>query len=114
MFVAPGTRNVSRKVSVDSIGDAGTDDLLRNLYSLAFRQESAWGWLTAICFLTVPLWISFVCWSEGNLVCATVFGAVGAAILGLRLYCLRLTGRQEMGPDGGSKAPAKLEAHAAE
>jgi len=51
---------VSRKVSVESVGDDWTDDLLRTLYVLAFRQDGVRGWLTAMGFIVIPVWISIV------------------------------------------------------
>ena len=114
MFVASGTRDVSRKVSVESVGDAWTDDLLRNLYTLAFRQDSVWGWITAACFLAVPGWISIVCLSDDNIVCAIVFGALAAGILALRLYFLRLPNRNRPVKSNGGNVPGKLETNVAD
>lgn len=81
---------MSRKVSVESVGDDWTDDLLRNLYVLAFRQDGVRGWLTALGFIVVPVWISIVCMADGNIAGAAVFGIIAAAILGLRLFFLRM------------------------
>lgn len=81
---------MSRKVSVESVGDDWTDDLLRNLYVLAFRQDGVRGWLTAIGFIVVPVWISIVCMADGNIAGAAVFGTVAVGILGMRLFFLRM------------------------
>ena len=82
---------MSRKVSVESVGDDWTDDLLRSLYVLAFRQDGVRGWLTAIGFIAIPVWISIVCTIDGNLAGAVVFGIIAAAILGIRLFFIRMS-----------------------
>lgn len=82
---------MSRKVSVESVGDDWTDDLLRNLYVLAFRQDGVRGWLTAIGFIVIPVWISIVCMADGNIAGAAVFGTIAAGILGIRLFFLRMS-----------------------
>ena len=82
---------MSRKVSVESVGDDWTDDLLRTLYVLAFRQDGVRGWLAAIGFIVVPVWISIVCMADGNIAGAVVFGIIAAVILGLRLFFLRMS-----------------------
>ncbi len=84
---------MSRKVSVESVGDDWTDDLLRTLYVLAFRQDGVRGWLTAMGFIVVPVWISIVCMADGNIAGAIVFGIAAAAILGIRLFFLRMSGQ---------------------
>ena len=85
---------MSRKVSVESVGDDWTDDLLRNLYVLAFRQDGIRGWLTAIGFIVIPVWVSIVCMADGNVAGATVFGIFAAGILGMRLFFLRMPGQE--------------------
>lgn len=80
---------MSRKVSVDSAGDGWTDDLLRVLYDLAFRQRSAWGWLAAAAFAVVPVSISYLCWADGNVICAAVFIGIATLIVVLRIICTR-------------------------
>lgn len=87
---------MSRKVSVESVGDEWTDDLLRNLYVLAFRQDGIRGWLVAMGFIVVPVWISIVCLADGNIAGAAVFGVIAAAILGLRLFFLRMPAQGPM------------------
>lgn len=85
---------MSRKVSVESVGDDWTDDLLRNLYVLAFRQDGVRGWLTAIGFIAIPVWISIVCMTDGNIAGAAVFGTIAVGILGIRLFLLRMPNRE--------------------
>ena len=80
---------MSRKVSVDSAADGWTDDLLRAVYNLAFRQRSAWGWLVATLFAAVPIAIAYLCWRDGNIVCALVFAGFAVAIIALRVVCMR-------------------------
>lgn len=80
---------MTRKVSVDSVGDASADDLLRFVYDLAFRQPSAWGWSVAGAFAAIPAWLSLVSAMEGNAVSGAVFAAMCAFILALRIYLLR-------------------------
>jgi hypothetical protein len=83
---------VSRKVSVDSVGDTSADDLLRFLYDLIFRQPSVWGWLAAGVFAAVPAWLALVCFLEGNLVGGVVFVAMAGVLPGLRYYLLHRMG----------------------
>lgn len=83
---------MTRKVSVDSVGDASADDLLRFLYDLAFRRPSAWGWTVAGGFAAIPGWLSLVSLLEGNFVSGVVFTVMCALILGLRFYLLRKMG----------------------
>ncbi|MGH6618445.1 MAG: hypothetical protein ACREF6_02770 [Alphaproteobacteria bacterium] len=83
---------MTRKVSVDSVGDASADDLLRFLYDLAFRQRSLWGWGVASAFAAIPGWLSLVSMIEGNAVSGAVFAAMCGLILGLRIYLLRKIG----------------------
>jgi hypothetical protein len=80
---------VTRKVSVDSVGDTPADDLLRFLYDLGFRQRSAWGWVVAGAFAALPGWFALVSLIEGNTVSGTVFTTMCGLILGLRFYALR-------------------------
>lgn len=83
---------MTRKVSVDSVGDASADDLLRFLYDLAFRQRSLWGWGVAGALAAIPGWLSLVSMVEGNAVSGAVFAAMCGLILGLRIYLLRKLG----------------------
>ena len=100
-----GARPVSRKVSVDSAADTWTDDLLRSVYNLAFRQRSPWGWLAATVFAAVPIAISFLCWRDDNVICALVFTAFAVAILGLRVIFIRSTApAAPMHPVQGTKS----------
>ena len=89
------SRPVSRKVSVDSAADAWTDDLLHAVYKLAFRQRSAWGWFVVTAFAAVPVVISYLCWRDGNIVCASVFAGFAVAIFALRVICIRSTSPAE-------------------
>lgn len=83
---------MTRKVSVDSVGDASADDLLRFLYDLAFRRPSVWGWGVAGAFAAIPGWLALVSLIEGNVVSGAVFAAMCGLILGLRIYLLRKMG----------------------
>lgn len=83
---------MTRKVSVDSVGDASADDLLRFLYDLGFRQPSVWGWGVVGAFAAVPGWLALVSLLEGNIVSGAVFAVMCGLILGLRVYLLRKMG----------------------
>lgn len=88
---------MSRKVSVDSVGDQSTDDLLRFLYDLTFRQPTSWGWAVAAGFAALPTWLAIVCITEGNAVGGTAFIAMAATVPGLRYYLLRKKGFSAVG-----------------
>lgn len=79
---------MTRKVSVDSVGDASADDLLRFLYDLTFRQTSFWGWVLAAAFAAMPAWLAIVCLLEDNIVGGIVLVALAGVIPGLRYYRL--------------------------
>ena len=79
---------MTRKVSVDSVGDASADDLLRFLYDLTFRQTSFWGWVVAAAFSAVPAWLAIVCLLENNTVGGVALIALAGVIPGLRYYLL--------------------------
>lgn len=79
---------MTRKVSVDSVGDASADDLLRFLYDLTFRQPSVWGWVVAFAFSAVPAWLAIVCLLENNIVGGLALLALACVIPGLRHYLL--------------------------
>jgi hypothetical protein len=83
---------VTRKVSVDSVGDASADDLLRFLYDLGFRRPAVWGWGIAGAFAAIPGWLALVSLIEGNTVSGVVFAAMCGLILGLRVYLLHKMG----------------------
>jgi hypothetical protein len=79
---------VTRKVSVDSVGDTSADDLLRFLYDLTFRQTSLWGWVLAAAFAAVPAWLAIVCLLEDNIVGGIVLATLASVIPCLRYYRL--------------------------
>jgi len=83
---------VTRKVSVDSVGDTSADDLLHFLYDLTFRQHSAWGWVVACLFAAVPAWLSIVSIFESNIVGVIAFSLMACVIPGLRYYLLHRMG----------------------
>ena len=83
---------MTRKVSVDSVGDASADDLLRFLYDLGFRQPSYLGWAISGAFAAVPGWLAAVSLIEGNTISGVVFAGMCGLILGLRVYMLRKMG----------------------
>lgn len=78
--------NVTRKVSVDSVGDTSADDLLRFLYDLTFRQTSLWGWVVAAAFAAIPAWLATVCLLEDNVIGGIVLLVLAGSIPGLRYY----------------------------
>lgn len=83
---------MSRKVSVDSVGDASADDILRFLYDLTFRQQTVWGWVAAAAFAIIPLWLAIVCLFEGNVVGGIVLVAMAGVIPGIRYFLLHRNG----------------------
>ena len=83
---------MSRKVSVDSVGDASADDLLRLLYDLIFRQPTVWGWVAAGVFAAVPAWLAIVCLIEGNIVGGVAFTLMAGVLPGLRYFLLHKMG----------------------
>ena len=83
---------MSRKVSVDSVGDTSADDLLRFLYDLTLRQPSGWGWVSAGAFAILPAWLAIVCLIDGNVIGGLVLIAMASAIPGLRYYLLHRNG----------------------
>lgn len=89
-------RQTLRKVSVDSVGDASADDLLRFLYDLGFRQPTACGWGVAAAFAGVPAWLAMVSLMEGNVLSGVAFAGIGSLILGLRVYMLRKLGGKRL------------------
>lgn len=97
---------MTRKVSVDSVGDASADDLLRFLYDLTFRQPSVWGWVVAIAFSAMPAWLAIVCFLENNIVGGLALLALAGVIPALRHYLLHryrmpLLQNQEMQANDG-------------
>ena len=82
---------MSRKVSVDSVSDPSTDDLLRHLYDLTFRQSSFWGWAVAVLVAAGPAWLATVCLIEGNFVGSAVFVLMAGIVPALRYFLLRRT-----------------------
>lgn len=77
---------MSRKVSVDSVGDASADDILRFLYDLTFRQQTVWGWVAAAAFAIIPLWLAIVCLFEGNVVGGIALIVMAGIIPGIRYF----------------------------
>lgn len=80
---------MTRKVSVDSIGDPETDEVLRVLCDLVFRRPSTSGWLAAGALGAVPAWAALECLRNENLLGGLVFLAAFTTVLAGRLYCLR-------------------------
>ena len=97
---------MSNKVSVDSVVDTDSDDVLVAFIDALFRQNSVRSWLIFGVGLLIPSCLTIACSLDGRYLAAAIFSATALVLVVCRIF-----GLSREAPAEPADQPEELQAH---